>query len=176
MNDLPIDADTDIAFVHGRRVWDSRGRPTVEVDVLLECGAVGRAIAPAGASTGSFEALELRDGGTAFGGYDVTKAVGHVNGEIAGAVTGLDATDQAALDEAMIALDGTPNKARLGANAILAVSMAAAHAAAAAAGEPLYRYLGDAGQRARFLHQRAGGAVSRRCGPVPRRSCRPRGT
>ena len=138
------DEDTDIAFVHARRVWDSRGRPTVEVDILLECGAVGRAIAPAGASTGSFEALELRDGGAAFGGYDVTKAVGHVNGEIAHAVTGLDAADQAALDEAMIELDGTPNKARLGANAILAVSMAAAHAAAAASGEPLYRYLGDA--------------------------------
>ncbi len=142
--DAAIEADTDIAFVHGRRVWDSRGRPTVEVDVLLECGAVGRAIAPAGASTGSFEALELRDGGPAFGGYDVTRAVAHVNGEIARAVTGLDATDQAALDHAMIELDGTPNKARLGANAILAVSMAAAHAAAAAAGEPLYRYLGNA--------------------------------
>ena len=142
--DTDIDADTDIAFVHGRRVWDSRGRPTVEVDVLLECGAVGRAIAPAGASTGSFEALELRDGGPAFGGYDVSKAVGCVNGEIANAVTGLDAADQPTLDAAMIELDGTPNKSRLGANAIVAVSMAAAHAAAAAAGEPLYRYLGDA--------------------------------
>ncbi|HET6233814.1 MAG TPA: phosphopyruvate hydratase [Acetobacteraceae bacterium] len=139
-----IDADTDIAFVHGRRVWDSRGRPTIEADVLLECGAVGRAIAPAGASTGSFEALELRDGGARFGGYDVTKAVEHVNGEISHAVTGLDAVDQPTLDAAMIELDGTPNKSRLGANAILAVSMAAAHAAAAAAGEPLYRYLGDA--------------------------------
>jgi enolase len=139
-----IDADTDIAFVHARRVWDSRGRPTVEVDVLLECGAVGRAIAPAGASTGTHEALELRDGGAAFGGYDVTKAVANVNETISHAVTGMDATDQQALDEAMIALDGTPNKSRLGANAILAVSMAAAHAAAAAAGEPLYRYLGDA--------------------------------
>jgi enolase len=140
---LDIEVDTDIAFVHARRVWDSRGRPTVEADVLLECGAVGRAIAPAGASTGSFEALELRDGGPAFGGYDVTKAVANVNGEIAHAVTGMDATDQATLDEAMIALDGTPNKSRLGANAILAVSMAAAHAAAAASGEPLYGYLGD---------------------------------
>jgi enolase len=139
-----IDADTDIAFVHGRRVWDSRGRPTIEADVLLECGAVGRAIAPAGASTGSFEALELRDGGASFGGYDVTKAVEHVNGEISHAVIGLDAVDQPTLDAAMIELDGTPNKSRLGANAILAVSMAAAHAAAAAAGEPLYRYLGDA--------------------------------
>jgi enolase len=142
--DAASDTDTDIAFVHGRRVWDSRGRPTVEVDVLLECGAVGRAIAPAGASTGSFEALELRDGGPAFGGYDVTQAVRNVNEPIAHAVTGLDATDQVALDNAMIALDGTANKSRLGANAILAVSMAAAHAAAAAAGEPLYRYLGDA--------------------------------
>lgn len=139
-----IDADTDIAFVHGRRVWDSRGRPTVEVDVLLECGAVGRAIAPAGASTGTHEALELRDGGAAFGGYDVTKAVANVNETISHAVTGMDAADQMALDAAMIELDGTPNKSRLGANAILAVSMAAAHAAAAAAGEPLYRYLGDA--------------------------------
>jgi enolase len=139
-----IDADTDIAFVHGRRVWDSRGRPTVEVDVLLECGAVGRAIAPAGASTGTHEALELRDGGAAFGGYDVTKAVHNVNATISHAVMGMDATDQPALDQVLIELDGTPNKSRLGANAILAVSMAAAHAAAAAAGEPLYRYLGDA--------------------------------
>ena len=139
-----IDADTDIAFVHARRVWDSRGRPTVEVDVLLECGAVGRAIAPAGASTGTHEALELRDGGAAFGGYDVTKAVANVNETISHAVMGMDATDQPALDQVMIELDGTPNKSRLGANAILAVSMAAAHAAAAAAGEPLYRYLGDA--------------------------------
>ncbi len=92
--------DTSIAFVHGRRVWDSRGRPTVEAEVLLEGGAVGRAIAPAGASTGTGEALDLRDGGEAFGGYDVTRAVGHVNGEIARAVTGLDGADQAALDRA----------------------------------------------------------------------------
>ncbi len=134
--------DTSIAFVHGRRVWDSRGRPTVEAEVLLEGGGVGRAIAPAGASTGTGEALDLRDGGEAFGGYDVTRAVGHVNGEIARAVTGLDGADQAALDRRLIELDGTPSKSRLGANAVLAVSMAAAHAAAAAAGEPLYRYLG----------------------------------
>ncbi len=134
--------ETRIAFVHGRRVWDSRGRPTVEADVLLEGGAVGRAIAPAGASTGSGEALDLRDGGPAFGGYDVTRAVGHVNTEIARGVVGMDAADQAELDECLIALDGTPNKSRLGANAVLAVSMAAAHAAAAAAGQPLYRYLG----------------------------------
>jgi len=137
-------SDTDIAFVQGRRVWDSRGRPTVEADVLLEGGAVGRAIAPAGASTGSGEALELRDGGTPFGGYDVTRAVGHVNGEIAEEVLGRDALDQEGLDRALIALDGTPAKTRLGANAIVAVSMAVAHAAAAAEGEPLYRYLGGA--------------------------------
>jgi len=133
---------TAIAFVHGRRVWDSRGRPTVEADILLEGGAVGRAIAPAGASTGSGEALDLRDGGDRFGGYDVRRAVEHVNTEIARAVRGLDAADQLGLDAKLIALDGTPNKSRLGANAVLAVSMAAAHAAAAAAQRPLYRYLG----------------------------------
>lgn len=134
--------ETSIAFVHGRRVWDSRGRPTVEAEVLLEGGGVGRAIAPAGASTGTGEALDLRDGGNTFGGYDVTRAVAHVNGEIGRAVIGIDATDQAALDRRLIELDGTPSKSRLGANAVLAVSMAAAHAAAAAAGQPLYRYLG----------------------------------
>ena len=135
---------TRIALIQGRRVWDSRGRPTVEADVLLDSGAVGRAIAPAGASTGSGEAVDLRDGGTAFGGYDVRSAVANVNGEIAHAVTGMDATDQAALDRRLIELDGTPNKGRLGANAVLAVSMAAAHAAAAANAKPLYRYLGGA--------------------------------
>jgi enolase len=134
--------DTTIAYVHARRVWDSRGRPTVEADVLLEGGAVGRAIAPAGASTGSGEALDLRDGGTAFGGYDVTKAVGNVNSIIARAVAGMDAGDQEALDERLIELDGTRNKTRLGANATLSVSMAVSHAAAAATGEPLYRHLG----------------------------------
>ncbi len=134
--------DTSIAFIHARRVWDSRGRPTVEADVLLEGGAVGRAIAPAGASTGSAEAVDLRDGGPAFGGYDVTQAVSHVNGIIAHAVIGMDAADQEALDERLMELDGTRNKGRLGANATLSVSMAAAHAAAAAAGQPLYRYLG----------------------------------
>lgn len=128
--------------MHGRRVWDSRGRPTVEADVLLENGAVGRAIAPAGASTGSGEAVDLRDGGPAFGGYDVTRAVHHVNTEIATAVIGLEATNQAKVDHELIDLDGTPNKSRLGANAVLAVSMATAHAAAAAMGQPLYRYLG----------------------------------
>src|SRR3984885_15404982 len=134
--------DTTIAYVHARRVWDSRGRPTVEADVLLEGGAVGRAIAPAGASTGSGEALDLRDGGTAFGGYDVTKAVGNVNSIIARAVAGMDAGDQEALDERLIELDGTRNKTKLGANATLSVSMAVAHAAAAASGPPLYRSLG----------------------------------
>jgi enolase len=136
--------DTAIAFVHGRRVWDSRARPTVEVEVLLECGAVGRAISPAGASTGSHEALDLRDGGPALGGYDVRSAVAHVNEEIGPAITGHDAADHAAVDAALIALDGTANKSALGANAIVAVSMAVAHAVAAARGEPLYRYLGDA--------------------------------
>jgi enolase len=135
--------ETSIAFVHARRVWDSRGRPTVEADVMLENGAVGRAIAPAGASTGSGEALELRDGGEAFGGYGVQQAVANVNGAICHAVTGMDAVNQAALDARLIALDGTPNKSRLGANAILSVSMAAAHAAAHASDQPLFRYLAD---------------------------------
>jgi enolase len=132
---------TTIRAVHARRVWDSRGRPTVEAQVQLHGGATGRAIVPAGASKGSREALELRDGGESFGGLDVQRAIGHVNGDIACRVTGLVADDQAALDEVLIALDGTPNKTRLGANATLAVSMAAAHAAAAAHGVPLYRYL-----------------------------------
>ena len=132
---------TAIHRVHARRVWDSRGRPTVEAEVHLAGGAVGRAIVPAGASKGSREALERRDGGAAFGGLDVQQAVGHVNGEIAHAVAGLRADEQAALDAVLIALDGTPNKARLGANATLAVSMAAAHAAAAAHELPLYRHL-----------------------------------
>jgi len=136
--------DTKIAYVHARRVWDSRGRPTVEADVLLEGGAVGRAIAPAGASTGSGEAVDLRDGGAAFGGYDVTKAVENVNTIVAHALIGMDATDQEALDERLIELDGTQNKSRLGANALVSVSMAAAHAAAGASGHPLYHYLGGA--------------------------------
>lgn len=135
--------ETSIAFVYARQVWDSRGRPTVEADVMLENGAVGRAIAPAGASTGSGEAVDLRDGGEAFGGYGVRQAVANVNEAIAFAVTGMDAANQAALDARLIALDGTPNKSRLGANAIVAVSMAAAHAAAQAAELPLFRYLAD---------------------------------
>jgi enolase len=132
----------EIVYVHGRRVWDSRGRPTVEAEVMLAGGAVGRAIAPAGASTGSGEALDKRDGGAAFGGWDVTQAVAAVNGEIAEEILGRDARDQAGLDRAMIKLDGTPAKTRLGGNAILAVSMANAHAVAAEAGKPLYRHLG----------------------------------
>jgi len=135
-------SDTEIVYVHARRVWDSRGRPTVEAEVMLAGGVVGRAIAPAGASTGSGEALDKRDGGAAFGGYDVTQAIAAVNGEIAEEILGRDASDQAGLDRAMIKLDGTPAKTRLGGNAILAVSMANAHAVAAEAGRPLYRHLG----------------------------------
>jgi len=132
----------EISAVHARRVWDSRGRPTVEAEVHLRDGAMGRAIVPAGASKGKREALELRDGGERFGGLDVQRAVAHVNGEIARAVLGMAADDQAMLDERLIQLDGTPNKQRLGANATLAVSMAAAHAASASHGLPLYRHLG----------------------------------
>ena len=135
-------SDTEIVYLHGRRVWDSRGRPTVEAELMLAGGAVGRAIAPAGVSTGSGEALDLRDGGETFGGWDVSRAVASVNGEIAVALMHRDAADQAALDRALIELDGTDGKSRLGANAILAVSMAAAHASAGAAGVPLYRHLG----------------------------------
>jgi enolase len=131
-----------IERVHARQILDSRGNPTVEVELALRSGATGRAAVPSGASTGEFEATELRDGGEEYLGKGVTKAVGHVNGEIAQAIAGLDATDQAALDRKLIELDGTPNKSRLGANAILGVSLAAAHAAAAEEGEPLWRYLG----------------------------------
>jgi enolase len=133
--------DTLIAGVNGRRVWDSRGRPTVEAEIRLAGGAVGQAIAPAGASTGSGEAIELRDGGTRLGGRDVQRAVAAVNGEIAAALLGQDAADQAAIDRLLIALDGTPQKRRLGGNSLVAVSMAALHAAADAAGRPLYAYL-----------------------------------
>jgi enolase 1/2/3 len=128
--------------VHGRQILDSRGNPTVEVDVVLTSGAAGRAAVPSGASTGEFEAVELRDGGEKWGGKGVSTAVANVNGELAGAVAGLDPADQEALDRRMIELDGTPNKGRLGANAILGVSLAAAKAAAAEAGLPLWRYLG----------------------------------
>ena len=133
---------TTITDVRARRVWDSRGRPTVETDVALAGGARGRAIAPAGASTGSGEALDRRDGGSAFGGYDVRQAVAAVNEAIADALTGMDAEDQMAIDRRLIELDGTPNKRRLGGNATIAASMAVAHAAAAASGRPLWRYLG----------------------------------
>jgi enolase len=133
---------SEIERVHGRQVLDSRGNPTVEVDVLLRSGAAGRAAVPSGASTGEFEAVELRDGGEAWGGKGVSRAVANVNGELAEAVRGIDAADQEGLDRAMVALDGTGNKGRLGANAILGVSLAAAKAAAAEAGLPLWRYLG----------------------------------
>jgi enolase len=131
-----------IAEVRARQILDSRGNPTVDVELRLESGAVGRAAVPSGASTGKWEAVELRDGGDAYGGKGVTRAVENVNGEIASAVKGLDAADQAALDGRLVELDGTPNKGRLGANAILGVSLAAAKAAAADEGVSLYRYLG----------------------------------
>jgi enolase len=135
--------------VKARQILDSRGNPTVEVDVRLESGAFGRAAVPSGASTGQLEAVELRDGGAAYGGNGVTTAVANAEGEIAGAVGGLDGADQRGVDRAMIELDGTPNKGRLGANAILGVSLAVAKAAAAEAGVPLYRRLG--GDEARTL-------------------------
>ena len=134
---------TAIADIQAREILDSRGNPTVEVDVVLETGAMGRAAVPSGASTGAHEAVELRDGDKKrYGGKGVLKAVEAVNGEIFDALSGMDAEDQISLDRAMIELDGTPNKARLGANAILGVSMAAAKAAAVEAGLPLYAYVG----------------------------------
>jgi enolase len=134
---------SQIARVHARQILDSRGNPTVEVDVLLDSGAFGRAAVPSGASTGMHEAVELRDGGAAYGGKGVTQAVANVTGEIAAAVHGLDAAEQEALDRTLIELDGTPNKGRLGANAILGVSLATAKAAAADAGVSLFRYLSE---------------------------------
>jgi enolase 1/2/3 len=131
-----------VASVCGRWILDSRGNPTVEAEVRLESGASGRAAVPSGASTGVHEALELRDGGPEWGGKGVSQAVANVNGELAEAVRGLDGSDQRALDERMIELDGTPNKARLGANAILGISLATAKAAAAEAGVSLFRHLG----------------------------------
>ncbi|MEP6785662.1 MAG: phosphopyruvate hydratase [Sphingomonadales bacterium] len=133
---------TAILDIHARQIVDSRGNPTVEVDVMLEDGSFGRAAVPSGASTGAYEAVELRDGGKAWMGKGVTKAVEAVNGEIADLLNGLDAEDQSEVDAAMIDLDGTPNKSRLGANAILGVSLATAKAAADARGLPLYRYVG----------------------------------
>ena len=137
---------TSIARIQGREILDSRGNPTVEVDVLLESGELGRAAVPSGASTGAHEAVELRDGDKGrYGGKGVRKAVGHVNQEIAAVLRGADASDQRGIDERLINLDGTANKSRLGANAILGASMAVARAAALAARQPLYRYLAGDG-------------------------------
>jgi enolase len=135
---IPVTVINDL---RARQILDSRGNPTVEVDVNLEGGAVGTAAVPSGASTGEFEATELRDGGEAYDGKGVATAVANVNGEIAEALCGAGAADQAAIDRMLIELDGTPNKSRLGANAILGASLAVAKAAAAGAGEPLYRYI-----------------------------------
>src|SRR5665213_4195538 len=135
-----------IVDVIAREILDSRGNPTIEADVVLESGAMGRAAVPSGASTGSKEAIELRDGDSArYLGEGVRKAVDHVNTEICEAILGLDATEQSLIDKTIIALDGTPNKARLGANALLAVSCAVAKAAAEETSLPLYRYIGGAG-------------------------------
>jgi enolase len=140
---------SQIEHVHARQILDSRGNPTVEVELSVKSGAWGRAAVPSGASTGEFEATELRDGGNDWMGKGVSKAVENVNGEIATAIRGQDAASQAALDRTLISLDGTPNKSRLGANAILAVSLAAAHASAAEERQPLWRYLG--GESAHIL-------------------------
>ena len=141
---------TTIIDIHAREILDSRGNPTVEVDVILEDGTLGRAAVPSGASTGAYEAVEMRDGDKArYMGKGVRKAVAGVNGELADALVGFDATEQAAIDAVMIEMDGTENKGRLGANAILGVSMAVAKAAAEATGQPLYRYIG--GTQARVL-------------------------
>ncbi len=138
----------EIIDVRARELLDSRGNPTIEVDVELEDGSVGRAIVPSGASTGAYEAVELRDGDMdRFGGKGVLKAIEHVEDELASAVIGLDGLDQASVDRAMIEVDGTPNKGRLGANAILGVSLAVAHAGADATSQPLYRYLGGVDAR-----------------------------
>src|SRR5215831_12378239 len=140
---------TAIADIVAREILDSRGNPTVEVDVKLENGAFGRAAVPSGASTGAHEAHELRDGGSRYGGKGVRKAVEAINGEIFDALSGMEAEEQVRIDHLMCALDGTPNKSRLGANAILGVSLAVAKAAAASAGFPLYRYIG--GPKAQVL-------------------------
>jgi len=132
---------TTIQHLHARRIWDSRGRPTIEVDVQLSNGALGRGVAPAGASRGSREALELRDGGPLLGGLDVSQAVAQVNGPVAQALQGMDATDQARVDQVLIALDGTPLKSRLGANTTIATSLAVLQSAAASEHQPLWRYL-----------------------------------
>jgi enolase len=134
---------TEIVKVVGRRIWDSRGRPTVEVEVTTEDGAIGRGIAPAGASMGAREAIELRDGGTAFGGYDVQRALTGIQKEIGPALLGQDVADQAGIDKILIELDGTPNKARLGGNALIATSLAVLHTAAAQSKKPLWQYLSN---------------------------------
>ena len=133
---------TAIVGIHAREILDSRGNPTIEVDVTLETGTIGRAAVPSGASTGAHEAVESRDGGPRFGGRGVRQAVEAANGEIFDALSGFDAEDQLAIDRVLVELDGTPNKSRLGANAILGVSLACAKAAAAETGAPLYRYVG----------------------------------
>ena len=138
---------TSIESVRGRQILDSRGNPTIEVDVVLESGARGRAAVPSGASTGQWEAMELRDGGPAYGGKGVQRAVANVDGEIADAIAGLDALDQREVDDVLLALDGTANKGRLGANAILGTSLAVAHAGADHLGLELYRYLGGVAAR-----------------------------
>ncbi|MGB0789101.1 MAG: phosphopyruvate hydratase, partial [Marinirhabdus sp.] len=131
-----------IIDIHARQIFDSRGNPTVEVDVITENGFMGRAAVPSGASTGEHEAVELRDGGKGYMGKGVLKAVENVNGKIAGTLLGISVFEQGLIDATMIELDGTPNKANLGANAILGVSLASAKAAANALGTPLYRYVG----------------------------------
>jgi enolase len=133
---------TEIVDIHAREILDSRGNPTVEVDVSLDDGTIGRAAVPSGASTGAHEAVEKRDGGARYGGRGVRQAVDAVNGEIFNALSGFDAADQLTVDRTLVELDGTPNKARLGANAVLGVSLAAAKAAALSLGQPLYRYVG----------------------------------
>src|SRR5437016_11803160 len=133
---------TAIADIHAREILDSRGNPTVEVDVTLDSGAMGRAAVPSGASTGAHEAVEKRYGGPRFGGRGVQEAVGAVNGEIFDALSGFDAADQLAIDRILVALDGTLNKGRLGANVVLGVSLACAKASAIALDQPLYRYVG----------------------------------
>ena len=140
-------AATSITKIHAREVLDSRGNPTVEAEVTLQGGGFGRAIVPSGASTGALEAVELRDGGDRYGGKGVQRAVTNVTDTITPRLVGMDATDQEAIDQVMLDLDGTPNKANLGANAVLAVSMANARAASAGAGLPLYRYLGGTNAR-----------------------------
>ena len=146
---MTTNTSTTIDRIHAREILDSRGNPSVEAEVFLAGGAFGRALVPSGASTGALEAVELRDGGDRYGGKGVLQAVENVNGVIAPALTGSDATRQELLDRAMLDLDGTPNKGKLGANAILAVSLAASRAAASGVGLPLYRYLG--GPAARVL-------------------------